>query len=312
VGSFLSGMLDDPDGRRVLVILGVVVIFTCLMFLYKDWAQRNQRQAWEVMARDPRRPVLYLRPFKADEHMFRIDEGTTFQIGKRTFQLGRLKKSPDIVRAEPLLLEPFEILGPLVAIGRPGEDKPPSGAARLYVGPEDSLYRSSKVQLLGLCGGDWQSKVRELLDQAQLAVLYAGTTDNFQWELGQVFHHEPFVPTVMLVPFAEQQWESFRNSFTATTGINLPKTEIRLRLIYFPERDHPIPFTDKDDEDDRLLTVDNPYLGALTRVMELIRPGSAAPWIEKAHANERAKILGLATGVLITLLVLIAKFLSGR
>jgi hypothetical protein len=310
VGSFLRDMLDDPDARRILVILGVFVIFTCLMLLYKDRAQRNQCQAWEVMARDPRKPVLYLRPFKADERTFHVNKHE-FNVGKHAFHLVSLKP-PDIVRAEPLLLEPFKILGPLIAIGRPGEDMPPYGAARLYAGPEDFLYRSSKVQLLGLCGGDWQSKVRELLDQAQLAVLYAGTTENFQWELGQVFHHEPFVPTVMLVPFAEQQWESFRNSFTAATGINLPKTEMRLRLIYFPERDQPIPFTDKDDEDDRLLTVDNPYLGALTRVMELIRPGSAAPWIEKAHANERAKILGLATGVLITLFVLIAKFLSGR
>ena len=104
---------------------------------------------------------------------------------------------------------------------------------------------------------DWQSSFRELLDQAQLAVLFAGTTENFQWELGQVFHHEPFVPTVLMVPFAGQQWKSFQSSFNASTGIELPESVNRARLIYFPARDQPIPFADTGDENDRLLTLDN-------------------------------------------------------
>ncbi|MGC1363210.1 MAG: hypothetical protein WA419_13740 [Silvibacterium sp.] len=228
------------------------------------------------MGRDTRKPVLYLRPFKVDANVFHV---------------GSARKLDD-VRAEPLFLEPFKILGPLVAIGHPGEDMPPwGGAARLYV------------------GDDWQSHFRKLLDQAQLAVLFAGTTGNFQWELEQVFHHEPFVPTVLLVPFAGQRWKSFQSSFTATTGIELPEAGNKARLVYFPARDEPIPFADTGDEDDRLLTVDNPYLGALTRVVELIQPGSAAPWIKKAHENRSAKIFGTVIGILITLLLLLSYFL---
>jgi hypothetical protein len=211
-----------------------------------------------------------------------VDEGELINVG--------FGEKPDYVRAEPLFLEPFNILGPVVAIGRPGEDVPPlGGAARLYAGT------------------DWHSTFRELLDQAQLAVLFAGVTDNFQWEQGQVFDHEPFVPTVLLVPFAGKQWRSIRSNFTASTGIVLPEAQKTVRLIYFPARDQPMLFADTDDRDDKLLRVQNPYLGALTRVVELIRPGSAAPWIKKAHENQQARIIGIAGGVLITLLILIAK-----
>ena len=279
-GRNLSGLLDDPNARNVLFALGVFFfIVVPILLLYNRWAQGRQPQAGEVMARDTRKPVLYLRPFKVDADEFRVGFG---------------RKQED-VRAEPLFLEPFEILGPLVAIGRPEEGMPPwGGAARLYV------------------GDDWQSHFLKLLDQAQLAVLFAGTTGNFQWELGQVFHHEPFVPTVLLLPFAGQQWISFQSSFAAATGIELPEGVNRARLIYFPARDQPIPFASTGDKDDRLLTVDNPYLGVLTRVMELIQPGSAAPWIEKARGNERAKFIGIAIGVLITLFILTAKACSSQ
>lgn len=237
--SFLKGLLNDPDARNLLIVLGVFVfIYTLLLPLYRRWAQDNQPRAGEVMARDIRRPVLYLRPFEIDEWEWEIvREGLKGEVRR--------------LRAEALILEPFEILGPLVAIGRPAEDMPPwGGAARLYV------------------GDDWQSRFRELLDQAQLAVLFAGTSGNFQWELGQVFHHEPFVPTILLLP-AGQHWKSkasLLSSFTAATGVELPEGVNTARLIYFPARTQPIPFADTGDRDDRLLTVYNPYLGALTRV----------------------------------------------
>jgi hypothetical protein len=91
-------------------------IFTPLLLLYRRWAQANQPEAGEVMARDTRKPVLYLRPFKIDEYEFIIHEGFKGEVRR--------------LRAEALFLGPFEVLGPLVAIGRPAEDMPPWGARR--------------------------------------------------------------------------------------------------------------------------------------------------------------------------------------
>jgi hypothetical protein len=63
------------------------------------------------MARDPRKPVLDLRPVKMDEHEFVAREGWKGEERRQ--------------RVEPLLLQPFEIFGPLVGIGRPEENRPP-------------------------------------------------------------------------------------------------------------------------------------------------------------------------------------------
>jgi hypothetical protein len=276
---FSSGALHDSITQTALILLGVLFLGAIVLFV-QERRQANQPRAAEVMASDPRRPVLYLRPFKEDA---------------RTFHVGFGRKADD-VRAEPLILEPFNILGPLVAIGRPEEDMPPwAGAARFYV-----------------AGDDWHSDFLGLLDRAQLVVLFAGTTENLRWELAQVFHREPFVPAVLLLPFFGQELKSFQASFTAATDVELPENLNRVRLIYFPAPDQPVPFADTKDEVDRLLTVDNPYLAALTRVVDLIQPGSAAPWIEKAYGNYWAKYIGIAIGIAITLLIFIGNALWGR
>ncbi len=75
------------------------------------------------MARDLRKPVLYLRRFKMDDREFVAREG---RKGEERRQ-----------RVEPLLLQPFEIFGPLVGIGRSEENMPlRGGAARFHVGRE--------------------------------------------------------------------------------------------------------------------------------------------------------------------------------
>jgi hypothetical protein len=277
--SFFDGMLNDPDGRTVLITLGLFLfVFVPLVFLIKNWRQEHQPQAAEVMAKDPRKPVLFLRPFKEDKATFRVGSG----------------QKVDDARAEPLILEPFKIFGPLVAIGSPEESMPPwAGAARYYV-----------------AGDDWHSSVRSLLDQAQLVVIFAGVTEGLKWELGEVFRHEPFVPTVVLGPFFGEQTKSFQTGFQAATGIALPENINGSRLIYFPKRDEPTLFADTKDEDERMLTIDNPYLGALTRVIDVIQPGSGAPWIKKAYDNQMAKYIGIAIAVVIWIFILMAKFLS--
>ena len=264
----LSDLFFDLNPTALIV---GVICWAVLILLYNRWRERHQPRADEVLARDTRKPVLYLRPFSEDAVTFSGFDDRTYD--------GKL-------RAEPLILEPFKILGPLVAIGRPGEDMPPwGGAARLYA------------------GDDWQSRFQELLDQAQLAVLFAGTSRNCLWELGQVFRHRPFVPAVLLLPARRQAWEAFRMLFPSATGLELPETGGTTRLIYFPTWDQPVQFADTEDGDDLLLKKHNPYLGALTRVVELIRPGSAAPWVKRARRDKSAEISGRVIGGLIAIII---------
>lgn len=59
-------------------------------------------------------------------------------------------------------------VGPVMAIGKPGESLPELGAARLYVGDDA-----------------WQARITDLIRQARFVVVQAGTTANLRWEIAQ-------------------------------------------------------------------------------------------------------------------------------
>jgi hypothetical protein len=111
-----------------------------------------QQPADEVLLRDGRRPVLYLRSFSDD---------LTSQPTLRFI-------SPYKIRAEELLVL-LNVLGPFVAIGRPGEALPLLGANRWYV--SDS---------------DWKHRVAELMAACRLTVILArAATQGLEWEITQ-------------------------------------------------------------------------------------------------------------------------------
>jgi hypothetical protein len=98
-----------------LVAVVVVVIIDCLWFLFKGRAERLSESlkaplADDVLERDKRPPILYLRSFEDDTSLY-----------------------PDHERDLVAALAPF---GPVIAIGRPGEFLQTLGAARAYCGDD--------------------------------------------------------------------------------------------------------------------------------------------------------------------------------
>ena len=65
-------------------------------------------------------------------------------------------------------------VGPVVAIGKPGEPVPQLGAARLYVAHDV-----------------WQSRVIELMAIAGLVVVRVGSSPGVLWEIEQALAHVP-------------------------------------------------------------------------------------------------------------------------
>ena len=124
----------------------------------------------QLLRRDFRSPVLYLRAFR-DDH----------SRSMRTPAFSRCIFRELTVEEE--LAREMRSVGPFVAIGKPGEELPQLGAARMYV-PDSQ----------------WQSRVRELMELSQLVVLRIGSsvTPGLSWEFSEAIKA---VPTERLVIF---------------------------------------------------------------------------------------------------------------
>jgi TM2 domain-containing membrane protein YozV len=66
----------------------------------------------------------------------------------------------------------LERVGPVIAIGKPGEKLPQLGAARLYVSDDE-----------------WRAVVGKLMNDAALVVIRAGETANLWWEVQEALTH---------------------------------------------------------------------------------------------------------------------------
>ncbi|PWT99211.1 MAG: hypothetical protein C5B51_27665 [Terriglobia bacterium] len=111
--------------------------------------------AAELLAQDARAPVVYLRSFRQDD-----DRLVPIYLRLLVFFVA--------LNFEQILAAILSPIGPFVAVGRPSEELPELGAARMYL-PDDR----------------WREKVCALLGRARLVVIRLGATDNVWWEIEQ-------------------------------------------------------------------------------------------------------------------------------
>jgi hypothetical protein len=158
-GIALLGLERDSQEISIfpLWILGYALWVGSLVFAGTlaqrlDARGRRMRQ-WDALSalqRDRRPPVLFLRSF---------DDDDIHDLTGRTGRIG-------LHRGEENLCRALRRLGPVVAIGRPGERLPEVGAARLYVSDRT-----------------WQVAVRCFLEQAQVVVIMVGRSSGVRWEI---------------------------------------------------------------------------------------------------------------------------------
>jgi hypothetical protein len=174
-----------------------------------------------LLERDLRPPVLFLRSFKLDElPVDRIEEGwrgmlDMFSVGEKTF--------------EERLTDTFKDIGPLIAIGRPGEDAAPLGAAREYA-DNDS----------------WQQVVLERADAAQLVIMELDATAGMEWEIENVSKLIGLERIAIVLPPGEdiheprspawyERWAALRKRFSF-----LPEVFGDTIAVLFDEKEQPI------------------------------------------------------------------------
>jgi tetratricopeptide (TPR) repeat protein len=151
------------DVRSVASLAWAVALFHLIVLQRITRYRRRLRQpgAQLVVGRSVRRPILFLRPFALDALPVAPMEGrwsllkVASWFDKRTF--------------EELLSQTFERLGPVIAIGRPGEEVPALGAAREYA--DDA---------------SWRGLVLDRARAAQLVIMEVDASPGMEWELANV------------------------------------------------------------------------------------------------------------------------------
>jgi TM2 domain-containing membrane protein YozV len=153
--AFLLSALQSSPSIDSWVAYGAVPIAAWFgVNLLRVGFRHDVAAAEDLLSRDHRAPVVYIRSFQEDDDLLipwysRVLGG--FAVG---------------VTFEQILAATFNQVGPFVAIGRPAEALPELGAARVY-------YKDT----------EWRAKIVELMGSARLVVIRAGGTENLWWEI---------------------------------------------------------------------------------------------------------------------------------
>lgn len=167
VGLILLGLL--VAWFQSLNIGLVMVMLSGILFVRA--AQAEQPSIERVRAVDKRKPVLLLRSFRDDQLL----------------APERRRYGPFVVnsvrRFEQQIADSFQEVGPLIAIGEPGERLPQLGAARSY-----------------LADDKWQAAVLGWIEEAMMIVMIAGTTEWIRWELHRILEKGRDPHLIILLP----------------------------------------------------------------------------------------------------------------
>jgi tetratricopeptide (TPR) repeat protein len=198
----------------------------------------------EALLWDVRSPVLLLRSFSLDtlpaEVLDRKRVGFNFAswFEKRSF--------------EEYLAEAFEQVGPVIAIGRPGETVAPLGAARDYVGDDA-----------------WQKRVLAHAKASQCVLMLADDSPGMAWEIEHVIEAVGLPRVVVVLPAWpewaldhedhdeqvgrrawERRWVTLRSRFPV-----LPEVTMQTGAVLYNDSCQPVLVDAGDSVDERVRAI---------------------------------------------------------
>lgn len=133
-----------------------VGIWASIALLIRPGLKRVQPTAEELLAQDPRPPVVFLRSF--------LDDSLKQEAPKGDLLVRTVVPRNTVEEGVTMILRQ---LGPVVAIGRPGESLPELGASRIYVSD-----------------AEWQDQVSSWARRSRLVVMMVNhATPGTVWEV---------------------------------------------------------------------------------------------------------------------------------
>jgi hypothetical protein len=154
-----------------------------------------------VRMRDRRSPVLLLRSF--------VDEDRLTRSGRIQF-LSLTRSS--VLSLEEHLTDTLWRIGPVVAIGRPGEQAPPPGSARQY--------------LYGTGNDHWRKYMSSVAGESAAVLAVAGRTAGLAWEMCYLQRKGLLNRLLIVLPnwLEQPQWRGF----CAASGLPSPAADLPL------------------------------------------------------------------------------------
>ncbi len=190
----------------------------------------------EVRKLDNRPPILLIRsfldditPVSATEYLMMASNNSSKYYSKA-------------LTIEDVIGQALDIYGPVIAIGRPGEKLPPTGAAKEYV--------SSKK---------WHGRVEEYIDEAQMVVSIPGKTEGLHLEYELLVKLKALKKTIIIFPPVsdaelQDRWNKFCDVLYVDSSELKPKDLFNTLVMTFSESGipHIITCTERSDECYRL------------------------------------------------------------
>jgi hypothetical protein len=189
----------DYNIRIVVAGVALLVIGTLLRRHARRLAAVD---ATELLRRDPRPMVVYLRTFADDSLTLR-----TATYARRSF-VDRLS-ARRFDRFEEILVKNLTTIGPVVALNPPGIHLAPLGAARETLAADEH----------------WQATITDWMTKARLLVVGAAPkaiSPGLDWELHAIDAHGLWPKTLLVLPpvpaiAIHARWDKFAKVFTDTT-----------------------------------------------------------------------------------------------
>jgi hypothetical protein len=209
---YLSPSFEPGIGARFAVLLCAFAAMGAGVALRRVGRRITQRSADEALASTTRPPVLYLRAFSRD---------TEATLLPRDALTEAMRSPLDRERStfEEELATRLRHIGPVVALGKPGDVLPPIGASRSYV-PDD----------------EWKDRVASWVEEAALVVMLVDATDAVRWELSQVARSLEKLWLILPPartgasardPAWEASWERLRSEFAYLPAVGAEAAMVR-------------------------------------------------------------------------------------
>jgi hypothetical protein len=234
---------STPGVGQALFWYGLLAVAGWVAHLLPLAARQMRETADELLARDTRRPILYLRSFEMETGRAGVvgmigqyrklarggRDGSYLFAGRshatRIAERTALNVQRSIIDEQMVFAHAFSRFGPYIAIGKPSESFKDMdlGAAKKYVENHE-----------------WQQAVSEWLRTCAAVVIEAADSEGLRWELAQVVAILPPHRVLVICPHTGPEYARFFWSCASLFPHSLPEKRPPSRLLGFDGTWHPV------------------------------------------------------------------------